>query len=351
MQQTQTRDLSPPQAPLIKLIHGALHAQILCVAAQLGLAERLALDGPVTADDLAAQLGVDAAILERLLRALVSMNVCDELDRARFQLTSLGEYLRPNHPDSVEARVLLNGQVLQRLWGELIETVRTGEGGTSRVFGMPFFEYLMKDPHAASLFDRTMAGEVEYRHRPAAEAYDFAQFKTVVDIGGGNGALMAEILRLYPQPTGIVFDLPRAAAGAQQTIDANGLADRCHFTAGDAFEAVPGGADAYVLSNFLIALADNQALTLLRNCRQAVGRNGKVLLVEWIMPIGSEPREHFRFWDITRVDLMLFAQSGSRGGRVRTRPAFRNLLAAAGFEITAVIPTRGSVSVIEATPV
>lgn len=336
---------------MLQLTHGALHTQILCVAAQLGLAERLAQDGPVTANELALQLGVDAAILERLLRALASMNVCDELEGARFQLTPLGEYLRPNHPDSLEARVLLNGQMLHRLWAELIETVRTGEGGTRRVLGMPFFEYLMKDPHTASLFDRTMAGEVEYRHRPAAEAYDFAQFKTVVDIGGGNGALMAEILRLYPRPTGVVFDLPRAAAGAQQTIDANGLADRCHFAAGDAFESVPRGADAYVLSNFLIALADNQALIPLRNCREAVGGDGKILLVEWIMPIGSEPREHFRFWDITRVDLMLFAQSGSGGGRVRTRSGFRDLLAAAGFEMTAVIPTRGSVSVIEATPV
>ncbi len=116
------------------MAYGALSTQILCVAAQLGVAERLAQYGAITANELAPKLGADALTLERTLRALVSMKACDEIDGSRFQLTSLGEYLRPNHPESVEARVLLNGQVLYRLWGELIETVRTGEGG-SRRFG------------------------------------------------------------------------------------------------------------------------------------------------------------------------------------------------------------------------
>jgi SAM-dependent methyltransferase len=352
MQQFETRDSTYPHGPLLQLAHGALHTQILCAAAQLGLAARLAQeDGPVTANDLAPALGVDAVILERILRALVSMNVCDELEGSRFRLTALGEYLRPDHPDSLEARVLLNGQVLHRLWSEMIETMRTGEGGTKRVLGMPFFEYLMKDPHAASLFDRTMAGEVRYRHRPAADAYDFGQFGTLVDVGGGNGALMAEILKAYLQPIGIIFDMPRSAAIAQETINTCGLGDRCRFVGGDAFERVPGGADAYVLSNFVISWGDDQAVIPLRNCRKAVGGDGKVLLVEWVMPVGGEPCEPFRFWDVTRVDLALFAQSGSGGGRVRTRSGFRELLAAAGFEMTAVIPTSGSVSVIEARPV
>jgi hypothetical protein len=351
MQRSQPRSPSPPYASLLQMAYGALSTQILYVAAQLGLAERLAQDGPITANELAPKLGTDALILERVLRALVSMNVCDELDGSRFHLTSLGEYLRPNHPESVEARVLLNGQVLHRLWSELLETVRTGEGGTKRVLGMPFFEYLVKDPQLGSLFDRTMAGEVRDRHCPAVDAYDFGQFRTVVDVGGGNGALMVEILRAYPQPTGIIFDMPRSAAVAQQTIDASGFGDRCRFAGGDAFEAVPGGADAYVLSNFLIAWGDDQAVIPLRNCRMAIGGDGKVLLIEWVMPVGSEPREAFRFWDVTRVDLMLFAQGGSGGGRVRTRSGFRDLLSAAGFEMTAITPTRGSVSVIEAKPV
>jgi hypothetical protein len=211
------------------MAYGALSTQILCVAAQLGVAERLAQDGPVTAGELAPKLGTDASIVERVVRALVSMGVCQERDGNRFELTALGEYLRPNHPESVEARVLLNGRVLYRVWAELMESVQTGEGGAQRVLGMPFYEYLVKEPPMGSLFDRTMADEVRYRHGPAVEAYNFGQFGTVVDVGGGNGALMVEILKSYPQPTGVVFDLPRTAAAAQQTINAGGLGGRCRF--------------------------------------------------------------------------------------------------------------------------
>jgi SAM-dependent methyltransferase len=351
MQQSDGDGASPPYAPLLETAYGALRAQILCVAAELGLAERLAQNGPVTASELAPKFGIDAAVLERVLRGLVSMNVCDEIEGSRFRLTPLGEYLRANHPDSIEPRVLLHGQVFYRMWDKLIETVRTGEGGSQLAVGTPSHQYFIKEPKVGLLFDRTMASEGPFRHRPAVEAYDFGQFATVVDVGGGNGALMAGILTAYSQPTGIVFDLPRTAAAAQQTIDARGLRDRCRFVAGDAFETLPGGGDAYVLSNFLVSWADDQAVTLLRNCRKAIAGNGKVLLIEWVMPAGDEPRQRFRFFDTVSRDLIMLSVNGSDGGRVRTRSGFRELLAAAGFEMTAVIPTSGSVNVIEARPV
>jgi hypothetical protein len=351
MQGSEPSDASPPYAPLLETAYGALRAQILCVAAELGLAERLAQNGPATASSLAPKLGVDAAVLERVLRGLVSISVCDEIDGSRFRLTALGEYLRPNHPDSVEARVLLHGQVFYRMWGELAQTVRTGEGGGQLALGMPSYEYFIKKPQVGLLFDRTMASEGPFRHRPAVEAYDFRQFGTIVDVGGGNGALMAEVLMSHPRPTGIVFDLPRTAPAAEQTIDAGGLRDRCRFVAGDAFETVPGGGDAYVLSNFLVSWADDRAVVLLRNCRKAIAATGKVLLIEWVMPAGNEPREGFRFWETVSRDLIMLSINGSRHGRVRTRSGFRDLLSAAGFEMTAIIPTRGSVSVIEANPV
>jgi hypothetical protein len=336
---------------LLEAAYGALRAQILCVAAELGLAERLAQNGPVTANELAPKLGIDAAVLERVLRGLVSMNVCDEIEASRFRLTALGEYLRPNHPDSVEARALLHGKLFYRLWDNLTETVRTGEGGSQRVLAMASHEYLAKETEIGALFDRTMASEGPFRHRPAVEAYDFGQFGTVIDVGGGNGALMVEILTAYSQPTGIVFDLPRTAPAAEQTIDASRLGDRCRFIGGDAFETVPSGGDAYVLSNFLVGWADDRALVLLRNCRKAIAATGKVLLIEWIMPVGDEARERFRFFDTVSRDLIMLSVNGTGGGRVRNRSDFRDLLAAAGFEMTAVIPTSGSVNVIEARPV
>ena len=351
MHRSEPSDASPPYAPLLETAYGALRAQILCVAAELGIAERLWHDGPVTASELAPKLGIDATVLERVLRGLVSMNVCDEIEGSRFRLTALGEYLRPNHPDSVEPRVLLHGKFFHRLWDNLTETVRTGEGGGQRVLAMPSHEYLAKEPQIGALFDRTMASEGPFRHRPAVEAYDFGQFGTVIDVGGGNGALMVEILTAYSQPTGIVFDLPRTAPAAEQTIDASRLGDRCRFIGGYAFETVPSGGDAYVLSNFLVGWADDRALVLLRNCRKAIAATGKVLLIEWIMPVGDEARGRFRFFDTVSRDLIMLSVSGTGGGRVRTRSDFRDLLAAAGFEVTAVIPTSGSVNVIEARPV
>ena len=351
MHRSEPSDASPPYAPLLETAYGALRAQILCVAAELGIAERLWHDGPVTASELAPKLGIDATVLERVLRGLVSMNVCDEIEGSRFRLTALGEYLRPNHPDSVEPRVLLHGKFFHRLWDNLTETVRTGEGGGQRVLAMPSHEYLAKEPQIGALFDRTMASEGPFRHRPAVEAYDFGQFGTVIDVGGGNGALMVEILTAYAQPTGIVFDLTRTAPAAKQAIDASRLGDRCRFIGGDAFETVPSGGDAYVLSNFLVSWADDQALVLLRNCRKAIAENGKVLLIEWIMPAGNEARERFRFFDTVSRDLIMLSVNGTGGGRVRTRSEFRDLLAAAGFEMTAVIRTSGSVNVIEARPV
>ena len=351
MQRSEPFDASPSYAPLLETAYGALRAQILCVAAELGIAERLWHDGPVTASELAPKLGIDATVLERVLRGLVSMNVCDEIEGSRFRLTALGEYLRPNHPDSVEPRVLLNGKFFHRLWDNLTETVRTGEGGGQRVLAMPSHEYLAKEPQIGALFDRTMASEGPFRHRPAVEAYDFGQFGTVIDVGGGNGALIVEILTVYAQPTGIVFDLTRTAPAAKQTIDASRLGDRCRFIGGYAFETVPSGGDAYVLSNFLVGWADDRALVLLRNCRKAIAATGKVLLIEWIMPVGDEARGRFRFFDTVSRDLIMLSVNGTGGGRVRTRSEFRDLLAAAGFEMTAVIRTSGSVNVIEARPV
>jgi hypothetical protein len=280
------------------------------------------------------------------------MAVCDEIEGSRFTLTSLGEYLRPGHPTSVEARVLLNGQVFYRLWGELLETVRTGESGSHRIVGMPFYDYLVNEPAVGSLFDRTTAGVVQYRHGPAVEAYNFDQFRTVVDVGGGNGALLAEILKAYPRPNGVIFDLPRAATAAVQKIDAAGLTGRCSFEGGDAFQSVPKGADAYVLANFLISWGDDQSIVPLRHCREAITADGKLLLVEWVMPPGREPHEGYTYWDTTvAMDLNMLSVFGGNSGRVRTRVEFADLLGSAGFELIAIIPTKGSISVIEAKPV
>src|SRR5262249_38989479 len=168
---------------------------------------------------------------------------------------------------------------------------------------------------------------------------------------GGNGTLMVEVLKTYPEPNGVVFDVPRLAEAARQTIDAAGLTTRCKFIGGNAFERVPAGAWAYVLSSFFISWGGEQTLTPLRNCRKAIAPRGKLLVVEWVMPAGGEPREGFRFWDTVMMDLIMLAAFGSRSGYVRTRAEFQALFAASGFRLTEIIRTGASVCVIEAVPV
>ena len=348
-------DPEHPQRPIAPLLHaafGAQTAQILYIAAKLGLAD-LIRDGHRTATALAGVLGADAVALRRVLRGLVALGVCDERDDSQFELTPLGEYLRADHPDSVQSRVILNGEVHYALWVDILATVRTGESASQRVFGVPFYDHLTQHPEVGSVFDRAMtsAGWIRYRFRPAVEAYDFGQFSRIVDVGGGNGTLMVELLKKYSKPTGIIFDVPRLAEAARQKIEEAQLTTRCQFLGGNAFETVPAGADAYVLSNFLISWGDAEALVPLRNCRKAIAPRGKLLLVEWIMPTGGEPRVGFRFWDTVIMDLVMLAAFGSQSGYVRTRSEFDKLLDAAGFTVTTLVPTAASVCVIEAAPV
>lgn len=337
--------------PLLRAAFGAQAAQILYVAVKLGVAERLH-QGIASPTDLASALGVDAPALERILRALVVLGACNEMDDRCFGLTPLGEYLRADHPDSVVARVILNVEVHHAIWSDLLGTVRTGEAASERVFGVPFYEHLSRNRAAGAIFDRAMAGGGWLRHRlrPALEAYDFGQFGSIVDIGGGNGALLAEILRAHPQVRGTVFDLPRLGDAVHATLAEADLTARCDFVAGNAFESVPVGRDAYVLSNFVNSFSDEDVLAVLRNCRSAISSGGKLILLEWVLAGGSDSRDSYRAWDTVTMDIVMLAAFGSHGGRLRTRSEFQLLLEAAGFKVKAFIPTRGSICVIEAEP-
>jgi SAM-dependent methyltransferase len=344
----QHTSMPAPQAVLLQAAYGAQTTQMLYIAAKLGIADLLQ-HGHRTAMELARTLGVNASALQRILRGLVSIGVCAESADGRFGLTTVGAYLRSDHPDSIQPRLLLNGEVHCAMWCEMLATVRTGESASQHRFGMPFYDYLASNPSLGTLFDQTMASAVRYRHRPVVEAYDFGKFQTIVDVGGGNGALMVEIMNAYPQPTGIVFDLPRLAVGAQRIIEAAGLTTRCRFIGGNALEGVPAGGDAYILSAVLSGWEDDEAILPLQNCHKVMAKQGKLLLVDWIMPAADEPRDTFRFWDAVITDLIMLATTGIRS-RIRTSAEFQALLHEAGFKLTALVPTQSSMWVIEAVP-
>jgi len=337
-----------PQAALLQAAYGAQTAQMLYIAAKLGIADQLQ-NGHKPAVEMANTLGVDASALQRILRGLVSLGVCSESADGQFGLTSVGAYLKSDHPDSMRPRLLLNGEVHYAMWSEMLATVQTGESASQHRFGMPFYDYIASNPTLGTLFDQTMASAVRYRHRPVVDAYDFDQFREIVDVGGGNGALMVEIMTSYLQPTGIVFDFPRIEEAAQQTFDTAGLTERCRFIGGDALEGVPVGGDAYILSAVVSGWENEEAILVLQHCRKVMAPQGKLLLVDWIMPAGDEPREAFRFWDTVITDLIMLATEGRRG-RIRTNAEFQALLLETGFSYTAMVPTHSSMWLIEAVP-
>lgn len=337
--------------PLLRAAFGAQTAQILYVASKLGIADKLH-QGESSASELARSLGVDASSLERILRALVVIGACDELRDGCFSLTSLGAYLRTDHPDSVVARVILNVEVHHAMWSDLLETVKTGGSASQRVFGVPFYDYLSQNTGAGAIFDQAMAagGWLRRHLRPALEAYDFGRFTSILDIGGGNGALMTEILQAHPHLRGTVFDLPRLVSAAHVTLTQAGVSPRCSFVAGDAFKSVPAGHDVCMLSNFVNGFSDNDVLVVLRNCHGAMSSGGKLLVLEWVLGSGDELRDSYRAWDIVTMDIVMMAAFGSHGGRLRTKSEFQSLLGGAGFTMRGLIPTGASISIIEAEP-
>jgi orsellinic acid C2-O-methyltransferase len=251
------------------LITGYMPARVIHVVVQLGVADLLAGEAK-TADALAQETNTAAVPLRRLLLALASLGLVEQLESGRFALTEAGSPLRSNVPGSMRNIALMfGGDRAWKSWGELLHSVTTGESGTRRVFGVGSFEYLAANPDQAVIFNAD---------------YDFSQFQNVVDVGGGSGALMAAILAANVAMRGTVFDLPSGGAEASKNLADSGVAARCEFVAGDFFHSVPEAADAYILKYVIHDWNDDQSIAILSNCCKAMHQASKILLVERIMP-------------------------------------------------------------------
>jgi hypothetical protein len=222
-------------------------------------------------------------------------------------------------------------------WGELLHSARTGEPGFHKRFGMPFFQYMREHPERHSFYDAAMEAVHGSETEPMLDAYDFSVFRTVVDIGGGNGSVLAGILRRHPTVQGILFDLPAVAERTRSSLAVSSLADRIRIESGDFFSAVPVKADVYVLRHILHDWLDPDAVAILHNCREAMAAGSKLLVVEMVIPPGNEPS--FGKW----LDLMMLLVAGQE----RTEKEYRRLFSAAGLEMTRVIPTESDVSIVE----
>ena len=332
---------SPPPATLLQMMTGYWVSQALHVAAKLGIADLLA-DGPVDCEDLAAATDTHAPSLQRVLRALASVGVFTEVSPGSFALTPLAELLRTETPGSMRALAIMYAEEQYRAWGELLHSVRTGEMAFDHQFGMGYFEYLAQHPEADRVFNEAMTGWTHQLVGAVVDTYDFSPFKTIVDVGGGYGALLAALLRSNPGTRGVLFEQPHVVASAEEELVAVGVADHCTFVGGDFFAAVPTGGDAYVLSQILHDWDDERCVAILGQCRRAMPDHGKLLVVELVLPEGDEP--FLGKW----LDLHMLVLLGSRE---RTAAEYDTLFRAAGFKLARVVPTPPGPSVVEAVPV
>jgi hypothetical protein len=331
----------PPPFLLLRMVTGYYVARAIYVAAKLGIADFLA-EGARSHDELAEATGTHADSLRRVLRLLASAGVFIEEPDGRFALTPIGACLRSRVPGSMRAAALLFGGITQQAWGDLLHSVETGEPAFRHVFGMNPFEYMADHPEQAANFDAAMADFTKRIALAVVAAYDFSAFRRVVDVGGGNGALLAGILGANPTLTGIVFDLPNVANRAREQIQELGLTGRCEIVAGDFFNEVPSGGDAYVLKHVIHDWNDKRAAEILRVCRRAMGAQAKLLLAEGLYPPRIDQSDESRGAAANDVNMLVCT-----GGRQRSEAEFRALYDAAGFRLTRIVPTQMPVKLIE----
>jgi O-methyltransferase/methyltransferase family protein len=315
--------------------------QAIYVAAELGVADALG-DDARSAADIARAVGADPAALERLLRALVAIEVCTAGDDGRFALTPLGSCLRSDSRDSVRAWVLLVGGPRCWLpWGRLVECVRTGKS-VPALDGRATWVEPSDDPAASDTFNQSMVQLTRHLAGAVAVSYDFGGMRTVVDVGGGYGALLPPILKSNPGLRGIVFDLPRCRDGARALAEKVRLADRTEFVGGDFFTDRLPKADAYLVKSVIHDWDDARSVAILRNVRAAMDASARVLVIEPIVPDrpGSSPFDAM----LAHTDLNMLVVTG---GRERTERDFRALVQAAGLRVERIVPTPAAFSIIE----
>lgn len=323
------------------MINGYQVSQALCVAATLGISDLLA-DRSRHAADLAAATGAHEPTLVRLLRALECVGVYARNADGFFSNTELGEVLRSDVPGSLMGWASLVGRPYYvQAWAGLEGSVRTGENAFTRVHGSSVWEWRSGHSEEQAIFDRAMTALSGVVAEAVVAAYDFGRFATVVDVGGGRGGLLTAVLSRYPTVRGVLFDRPEVVAAAAPLLERGRVAERCRVVGGDFFDAVPEGADAYLLKAVVHDWPDDKSISLLRTCRRALTGHGTLLLVEQLLGAGPDPART-AFSDLN----MLVAP----GGQERDEQEYSRLLAAAGFGLRRVVPTGTDVFVLEAEP-
>ncbi len=323
---------------LFGLIFSQVVTQCLGVVAELGIADLLK-DGGRSVGELASESGVHERSLYRVMRTLAASGVFTESSRNGFELTPLSEPLLSDSPNTLRDFAMFAGnRVHNDAYADLMHSVRTGETAFKYVHGAEVFDYFKTDPEFFSIFNNAMTSNSRREAPGIASAYDFSQFQTLVDVGGGLGLLLSEVMKTAPKLRGTLFDLPEVVAKAKATFDAAGVVDRVTIEGGSFFDSIPVRADAYMMKYLLHDWDDARARTILENCVQSMNPGGKVLVIDYVIPESNEPH----IGKLLDIEMLIMA-----GGNERTRTQFEDLFSTVGLKLTQIVPTATPLCMVE----
>lgn len=329
-----------PEQRLRTILNGAAMTQLAYVATRYGIADQL-VSGPKSVDQLATVAGVHTDALYRCLRCLAGHGVFIEEAGRQFRQNEASALLAQDTPRSLRAQFLVRGEdFFWRAFGSLRDSVKTGKTGFDLAYGQNTFEWFKSHPEAARVFD---AGQAELTRSLAlgiSKSYPFGRARQICDIGGGNGALLAQILADHPGPIGTLFDLPHVVDAADPALTAR-FGSRLRRQGGDFFAAVPEGHDLYLMKYILHDWEDAKALAILARTKAAMGQGTTLLVLEDLV-CGPNVPCNAKIGDITML--------ARTGGRNMTEAEYRDLLTRGGFAVQRVIPAVGDHHVIECTP-
>ncbi|MCU1283876.1 MAG: methyltransferase [Acidobacteriales bacterium] len=332
-----------PQQQLLQAAMGYVVSSAVYTATKLGIADLLA-DGPKPVAELAKQTQTHEDALYRMLRALACAGIFAEVEAGSrlFALTPPAEFLLSGREGSMREFLLFFPDPFHfHLYAEMLYSIKTGKPAVEHVHGMPVFE-LFADPkykEESVVFNAAMTSFSAVVVPAVLEVYDFSGIGTLMDVAGGHGFVLTSILKKYPEMRGKLVDLEHVTKGARQRIAELKLTDRCEVVTGDFFQSVPEGADAIIMKHIIHDWDDEKALLILKNCRKALGKNGKLILLEAVISEDNEPHPG-KFVDL---EMLIFP-----GGRERTESEYRKLFEEAGFKMNRVVPNKSPLSVVEA---
>ncbi len=321
---------------MMQFITGKWISKPIYVAAKLGIPDMLA-DGPKSIEDLAQMTSTNASVLYRVMRALSSVGIFNETNDKMFDLTPMAECLKAGALRS--AALMFHSPWHENAWNSLLDSVKTGDVAFEKVHGMTITKWLENNPKDTEILSQANAIKAKTSHSAIVNAYDFKGIDSLTDVGGGYGALIMEILESNKSMKGIVAELPNVATGAKKALKEGRMEERCQVVDCDFFKEIPGGSDAYLMSHIIHDWNDERCRIILKNCHKAMRPDAKLLLVEAIVPSGNE------FSIAKLLDLEVFVING---GQERTEEEYKDLLESSGFILSRIIPTKESISILEA---